>query len=134
MHEEAAESITRSSPDTQYHGTPSAFIKELGGAIQRIKAFWSCLPFGRPLIGLRWYVIPVALNALGVMQLPVFDGGVTNAANNYFAIPYWVMVAIIGIRRARRVTPVDFLFLICGNSFLTALLWRIHPLTRSAGH
>jgi len=84
------------------------------------------------LKGLRWFILPITANAL-MQSVPVFDRGATNAAVDFFSIPYWVGVAIIGFRRARCITVCDFLFLLVGRAVLIALLWQLHPQTRQWG-
>lgn len=86
----------------------------------------------RRLVGLRWFIIPVAANAI-LQTIPVFDGGATNAVIDFFSIPYWILTAFIGLRRARRITIYDFVFLVAGNLLIITLLWHVHPQTRSFG-
>jgi hypothetical protein len=80
----------------------------------------------RRLSGLRWYIIPVAANAI-LQTIPIYDGGATNALIDFFSIPYWILTALIGLRRARRIKICDFAFLVAGNILIITLLWHIHP-------
>jgi hypothetical protein len=84
----------------------------------------------RRLVGLRWFVIPLLVNALA-QTIPCFDGGATNAAIDFFSIPYWVAAAVVGLRRARRITIYDFVFLVVGDFLVVSFLWHLHPQTRS---
>jgi hypothetical protein len=86
----------------------------------------------RRLVGLRWFIMPVAANAI-LYTRPVFDGAATNAAIDFFSIPYWIMTALIGFRRARCITIFDFVFLVAGNILIITLLWQVHPQTHSSG-
>ena len=60
--------------------------------------------------------------------MPVFDGGFTNAVNDYFSIPYLIIATIIGIRRGSHVALSDLLFLTFGNLAIITVLWALkHP-------
>ena len=60
--------------------------------------------------------------------MPVFDGGYTNAVNNYFSIPYVVIATVIGFRRGSHIALSDLLFLTFGNLVIVTLLWALkHP-------
>lgn len=86
----------------------------------------------RPLAGLRWFVIPVCVNA-SYISVPSFDGGATSSLILLFSIPYLAVASIIGIRRARHITVMDFLYLAIGNIPVIALLCYLIPLIHSAG-
>jgi hypothetical protein len=86
----------------------------------------------RRLGGLAWFIGPVAFNALWLLAAPpIYDGGLQRSAEQWFSIPYWLLVVIIGVRRVRRVTIGDFLFLAFGNFIITAILLRLHPAVRA---
>ena len=86
----------------------------------------------RRIDGLVWFIAPVVFNALWLLAAPpVFDGGLRRATEQWFSIPYWLLAIIIGLRRARRVTIGDFLFLAFGNLLITAILFRLHPGVRT---
>jgi len=57
--------------------------------------------------------------------MPIFDGGYTNAVNNYFSIPYAVIATVIGFRRGSHITISDLLFLTFGNLAIILLLWTL---------
>jgi len=97
-----------------------------------MKSFWNSVPWNRPLIGLRWYLVPVGLNVLLFLTQPAtFDHGTFNAVILFFSIPYWAIAAIIGFRRARNIKVFDFLYLVSGNILMYALVCYAYPLIRS---
>lgn len=84
----------------------------------------------RRLIGLRWYLIPVGLNAL-IQSVPTLDSGARDAGVAFVSLPYWTMVVVIGLRRARQITLCDFIFLLAARGAIVAVLWHVHPQTRT---
>lgn len=86
----------------------------------------------RRLVGLPWFIIPVAANVI-LQTAPFFDGGATNAAIDFFSIPYWILTTLISLRRARGITIFNFVFLVAGNILIITLLWKLHPQTRTFG-
>jgi hypothetical protein len=95
--------------------------------------FKTMFSWNRPLIGLRWYLVPVGLNVLLFLTQPAtFDHGAFDAVILFFSIPYWAIAAIIGLRRARNIKVLDFLYLVSGNILMYALVCYAYPLIRSA--
>ena len=75
--------------------------------------------------GWGWFGLPVFLNLIP-LTLPTFDYGYTSGIIAYFSIPYFVVAAMIGIRRGSRLSVTDFSFLLLGNWAIVSLLWRWH--------
>ena len=84
------------------------------------------VPFlNREIKGIGWFLGPVLLNAilfLGHIPWPL----PSRASWLNFVIccnlPYYLMVLVIGIRRARKITATDFLFLVAGNFGIFAIM------------
>lgn len=98
-----------------------------------MKPFKDNISWNRPLIGLRWFLGPVGLNVFLFLTRPVvFDHGAFDAVVLFFSIPYWALVTIIGLRRARNIKVIDFLYLVSGNILMYALVSFAYPLIQSA--
>jgi hypothetical protein len=80
--------------------------------------------------GWGWFALPVVLNFL-VVNMPIYDGGYTNAVDKYFSIPYVVIATVIGLRRGSHITLSDFLFLTFGNLAIVMLLWTLKQPSQS---
>ena len=77
------------------------------------------------------FVLPVAINFIGQFLfqtvIVVYDFGATQTAALYFAIPYWVGVIFIGLRRWRHPTVSDAVFLTFGQVASISILFLIRP-------
>ena len=78
------------------------------------------------LRGWRWSCFPVVLTAM-YHSLGTFDFNYTANVGRCFSIPYFVIAAIIGVRRGSRLTVPDFLFLVFGDFLIVTLLWHVNP-------
>jgi len=82
----------------------------------------------REIKGIGWFFGPVLLNAL-VFLIPVsgllfpMDTKVKYLLLCNF--PYYLMVVVIGMRRARKITATDFLFLVAGNFLIFAIMQEL---------
>ena len=77
----------------------------------------------REIKGLGWFLGPVLLNAIvcfGSIPWHLSPVSTSMRFSLLCNIPYYLMVLVIGIRRARRVTATDFLFLVAGNFLVFA--------------
>ena len=63
-------------------------------------------------------------------SLGTFDYNYTANVERYFSIPYFVIAAIIGLRRGSRLTIPDFLFLVFGDFLIVTLLWHLNTFIR----
>ena len=71
-----------------------------------------------------WYWIPVGLTGL-YHTLGTLDYNYTANIELLFSIPYFVVAAIIGIRRGSHIKISDFLFLVFGDFLIITLLWHL---------
>ena len=80
----------------------------------------------KTLRGWTWYSIPVTLTVL-YHSLGTLDFNYVANVERCFSIPYFVVAAIIGIRRGSAITISDFLFLVFGDVIIVNLLWHLKP-------
>jgi hypothetical protein len=86
-------------------------------------------PERKSFVGWGWFCLPVIINAV-FLSMPTFDYNVTSNLRLYFSIPYFVLAAVIGIRRGGRLSLADLLFLTFGNFVIVTLLWFLNPPAR----
>ncbi len=77
-------------------------------------------------MGWKWFWPPVILNGF-YHTLQTFDFNYTANIERVFSIPYFVLAAMIGMRRGNHVMLSDFLFLVFGDIVIVTLLWHLNP-------
>ena len=85
----------------------------------------------REIKGLGWFLGPVLLNAIVFFgSIPWHLSPVSTSMRFWLLcnIPYYLMVLVIAIRRARRVTATDFLVLVAGIFLVFAIMQELMDL------
>ncbi len=77
------------------------------------------------LAGWKWFWPPVVVNGFYHIVLQTFDYNYTANIARYFSIPYFVLAAVIGVRRGSGITIPDFVFLVFGDFIIVGLLWLL---------
>lgn len=82
----------------------------------------------REIKGFVWFLGSVLLNAIvyvGAVSWRLFPMNRKGLFLLLCNLPYCLMVVVIGMRRARKVTATDFLFLVAGNFLIFAIMQEL---------